>query len=636
MQQRELGLTYKALIIGSVLIFLNAYWIMVGLKWDIAHPSMISLLYNVISILLLLTLLSRLLEKLSPKLALSRAELLTIYVMLCLTTAIGGHMCVQMLVPIIGFAFSFATPENDWQALFFRYIPDWMVVRNKTVLSDFFRGDSTFYISRHIQTWLPPILLWSAFLFALLLTMLCINFIVRKQWTENEKLSYPLIQLPLAMTDSNFSAKSKGFFASRLMWLGFGISAFIDLINGLNYLYPIVPKISGIRGYNIANFFTTRPWNAIDWMPVGIYPFAVGLAFFMPLDLLFSCWFFYLLWKAQSVVGSMLGLHHGFPYATEQSFGAYVGLGITALWVSRKHLLQVIRKIGGTRSGIDDSREPLSYRTAMLLIILSMTFIIVFCYKAGMSLWVILLFFGLFFALATGITRMRAELGSPVHDQHFGGPDKMIYSIFGTRRLGPNNLTILSFLYFFNRSYDCLSMPHQLEGLKIAERVGIDNRKFAFALIFATLIGIPVSIWAYLHASYDFGVYTGFVGHESFGRLAAWLTNPLQANAPAATAIGIGFLLSFVLTFMRTRFFWAPFHAAGYAVSSTYTMNFFWFSILLSFIIKWVILKHGGLKAHRRAIPLFLGLVLGECAVTTFWGTLSIILDRSMYIAINL
>jgi hypothetical protein len=114
------------------------------------------------------------------------------------------------------------------------------------------------------------------------------------------------------------------------------------------------------------------------------------------------------------------------------------------------------------------------------------------------------------------------------------------------------------------------------------------------------------------------------------------LTNPLNANVPAATAIGIGFLLSFVLTFMRTRFFWAPFHAAGYAVSSTYTMNFFWFSIFLSFIIKWIILKHGGLKAHRRAIPFFLGLVLGECAVTTFWGTLSIILDRAMYITTNL
>jgi len=32
--------------------------------------------------------------------------------------------------------------------------------------------------------------------------MLSINLLVRKQWIEHEKLSYPLIQLPLAMTDS--------------------------------------------------------------------------------------------------------------------------------------------------------------------------------------------------------------------------------------------------------------------------------------------------------------------------------------------------------------------------------------------------------------------------------------------------
>jgi len=253
-----------------------------------------------------------------------------------------------------------------------------------------------------------------------------------------------------------------------------------------------------------------------------------------------------------------------------------------------------------------------------------------------MSIWAILVFFGLFYALATGITRMRAELGSPVHDQHFGGPDQMMYAMFGTQRLGPSNLTMLSYLYFFNRAYDWLSMPHQLEGLKIAERAGIDNRKFAFAIILATAIGIPASIWAYLHASYKFGVFTGFVGHESFGRLERWMTTPMEANHPAIIASGIGLLFSFLLTFMRIRFFWSPFHAAGYAVSSTYTMNLFWFSIFFSSVIKWLILRHGGLKTYRRAIPFFLGLVLGECVITTLWGTLAIIIGRPMYITINL
>jgi len=631
MQQKTPGPTLKAIMVGFILVFVNAYWTMMGLRWDIAHPAMVSLLYNAVFTLFSLTLLSLFVKSFAPKLAFSRAELLTIYVMVCLTASISGHMCVQMLLPMIGHVAWYASLENDWEALFGRYIPDGLVVGDKAVLRDFFRGNSTFYTPQYVRIWLKPLLLWSAFLFALLFIMLCINFIVRKQWTENEKLSYPLIQLPLAMTD-----ETQSFFRNKLMWLGFGIVALIDIINGLNYLYPKIPQIAGVRAYDISPYFTARPWNAINWLPVGIYPFAVGLAFFIPLDLSFSCWFFYLFWKFQVVIGSLLGFRHGFPYSTEQSFGAYIGLGITAFWFSRKYLIQVARKVMGAKSELDDSKEPFKYQTAFFCIVLSMIFIITFCYKAGMSIWVILLFFGLFYALATGITRMRAELGSPVHDQHFGGPDQMIYAAFGTQRLGPSNLTILSYLYFFNRAYDWLNMPHQLEGLKMAERAGIDNRKFAIAMILAILIGIPAAIWAYLHAAYKYGVFTDFVGHEAFGRLEKWLTEPMAANFPAVAAVTTGALISFILMFMRTRFFWSPFHAAGYAVSSTYTMNVFWFSIFVSFIIKWLILKYGKLRTYRQAIPFFLGLVLGECVITTLWGTLAIIVGKSMYITIDL
>ena len=81
---------------------------MMGLRWDIAHMSMISLLYNTITLLFVLTLVNRFAKKVSPQFSLSTAELLTIYVMLCLSTAIGGHMCVQILLPIISYAYAYA------------------------------------------------------------------------------------------------------------------------------------------------------------------------------------------------------------------------------------------------------------------------------------------------------------------------------------------------------------------------------------------------------------------------------------------------------------------------------------------------------------------------------------------------
>ena len=44
-----------------------------------------------------------------------------------------------------------------------------------------------------------------------------------------------------------------------------------------------------------------------------------------------------------------------------------------------------------------------------------------------------------------------------------------------------------------------------------------------------------------------------------------------------------------------------------------------------------LILKHGGIRAHRRAIPLFFGLILGDYIVGSLWSVVGIILHREVY-----
>lgn len=60
-------------------------------------------------------------------------------------------------------------------------------------------------------------------------------------------------------------------------------------------------------------------------------------------------------------------------------------------------------------------------------------------------------------------------------------------------------------------------------------------------------------------------------------------------------------------------------------------MNVFWFSIFFSFLIKWIILRFGGLNTHRKAIPFFLGLILGEFIVGSIWSLIGITIDKPMY-----
>ena len=60
-----------------------------------------------------------------------------------------------------------------------------------------------------------------------------------------------------------------------------------------------------------------------------------------------------------------------------------------------------------------------------------------FCVKAEMTLWTAGIFLASYFSISIAITRMRAELGTPVHDLWYAGatgPDTIMVNIFGTKR----------------------------------------------------------------------------------------------------------------------------------------------------------------------------------------------------------
>ena len=621
------GTSTRSILLGLLLVVLNCYWIMMSLMFGGGESATITLIYNVVFSLFLLIGGNLILLRYLPQFAFQRGELLTIYVMLNIASIIASHFTLQILIPIIPHAFRFATPENEWSILITRYIPNGFAIDDPKVFDNFYRGNSTFYTRPHFRGWLKPILVWSGFLSALLLGMLGVNAVLRKQWTEQEKLSYPLIQLPLEMT-----APSQRLLRNKLMWLSFTFAFGINLLNGLHLLIPTIPRIISGQQYNINHLFPEKPFSAIGWTPVSIYPFAIGIAFLMPLDLSFSCWGFYILWKLQKVAGSAMGIASipQFPYADEQSFGAYLSLGLIALWLTKTHLWRSFQQGVFNNSAIDDSGEPIPYRWAIWLIGLSIIFLLIFCIYARMSLWVAISFFALFLFLSVGFTRVRAESGILFHDLHFTGPDAVLVKTLGTRRFTPSDLTMFSFFFFFNRAHTSNPMPHQLEGFKIAERAQISDRKFLMAILITIPLASLASFWAYLHGVYQVGS-SGSFGWGAFNRLQRWMTTPTDFSSASAIFVLLGVVNTILLTIVRWKIIWWPLSPIGYAVSGSYTMNIFWLSFLIGWAIKGGLIKQGGLKAHRRIRPLFLGLILGEFIMGSLWSLCSVITQRPMY-----
>jgi len=318
----------RSIFIGLVFVVLNCYWIMMSFMFGGGESATITLIYNVVFSLFFLITINLLLHHFVPKFALQRNELLTIYVMLNMASVIASHFTLQVLIPIIPHAFRFATPENEWILLFQGHIPYGFAISDPKVFDSFYRGSSSFYTITHLLGWLTPVIVWFGFLSTLLLGMLGFSTLLRQQWTEQKKLSYPLIQLPLAMTEP-----TRNLLKNRLMRFSFALAFGINLLNGLHLLIPTIPRLISGQQYDVSYLFPEKPFSAIGWTPVSIYPFAISIAFLMPLNLSFSCWGFYIFWKLQKVVGSAIGIANipNFPYVDEQSFGAYVSLGLIAI-----------------------------------------------------------------------------------------------------------------------------------------------------------------------------------------------------------------------------------------------------------------------------------------------------------------
>ena len=619
------GVTWRAVLIGLLLIPINSYWIfMTEIIRYLGHPTTISLFYSSVFILLVFVGINAVLRRYKPTWAFSQGELITIYVMVNIGAALVGHDQIQILVSLMPYATYFSNATNNWDKLFARDLPGWLTVKDPVASHNFYAGNSSLYDPANLGPWIVPVLWWAAFTIVMVAMFLCINVLLRKQWTEREKLSYPLVQLPLDM-----AAEGSPIFKDRLLWYGLLIAVAIDLINGLHVLYPSVPQL-GIKLGDQSAGFTTRPWNNIGWLPMQFYPFGIGLGMLLPVDLLFSCWFFFWVWKAQNVLTAALGLEtiRGMPFTGEQSFGAYMGICVFAILVSRKHFINLFRHFFNLKSDIDDKGEPISYKAAMWFLIFGCLFLTWFSLRAGLSFWLLVPFWLIFFAMSIAVTRMRAELGPPAHDLHASGPDRMITVLAGSRNIDTRDLSVFSLYFWFNRAYRSHPMPFQLEGFKMAERSKINYTGIFWAMMLATVVGTIVAFWVILHLLYDKGAASSTLGppnvpmifgNEPWNRMDGWLKAPEPADMARLTAIIVGFSVTLVLNSLRMKLGWFPFHPVGYAVSSSWSMHLLWLPMFLAWIIKLVILRYGGLKLYRKALPFFLGVILGECIMGSLW-----------------
>ena len=185
-------ITGRSLILGILFIPLNVYWMtLVEVKYYSLDGSCLPLFIQPVFILFVCVVFNCVLKRFAPRAMLQQGELLGIYIMVAISCTFAGHDTMQNMFGSIAHPFRFATDENEWQTLFFRYLPSWLTVSDAQSLRGFYEGEASFYTRHNFLTWVKPVAFWGLFFLIMMFMMLCINTLVRKRWTEHEKLAYP-------------------------------------------------------------------------------------------------------------------------------------------------------------------------------------------------------------------------------------------------------------------------------------------------------------------------------------------------------------------------------------------------------------------------------------------------------------
>jgi hypothetical protein len=561
---------------------------------------------------------------------LSGKELIAIYSMLMTGTLCTGYAVVQFLTPTLVSARYFKSPENRWEETFFRYLPEWFGLSNAHAIKAFWEGGSA---EVYWHLWVRPLALWLVFALVAMWVMFCLNALVQKQWMDRERLTFPLVFLPLELASQQEGELWGPLYRNRLLWLGFALPVGLHLFNGMNSYYPAVPTLT-FRHINVTQNLDYPPWNAIGGLDVTFYPLLVGFTYLLTLDLSFSVWFFFLLRKTEPVLGRAMGWNETissggkiFPFTDQQASGAFAALVVMSLWTGRRSFQATLSNAWRAEAP-RDAESPLSDRALVLGILGGIGFLCAWSGYAGLGIGWALGFFGIFFVWCIALSRIRAEAG-------LGGmtgpltPQETLVMLGGTQSIGPQSLTVLAYYRWFTTDLRALAsiMPAQLEDLRMARAVGLSPRSLAVAVMFAAAVASGLAFIIYLPLVYRYGG-VNMNGQRftevpvfPFKELSSYLASPRPADGLATLATLGGFLFTLALSALRLRFAEWPFHPIGYAVGfSRRTIEWMWFSVFLGWAAKGLILRSGGLKSYRRGMPFFLGMILGEFTMGVIYG----------------
>ena len=234
-----------------------------------------------------------------------------------------------------------------------------MQARLAAVLDTFPAFDASF--RRHFfgdvpwGDWVRPVCHWGLLILLTYVVLQAFNVLIFRQWAYNEKLIFPLAELPELLAGRGEEGSwVPEIFRNGLFWVGFLISAGVM---GWNVLCAS-GAMPGLTPLNLANSWTPYVANSalrgLSGTRSLIFFTMIGVAFLIPKKVSFSLWFFHVLFMAQLLVLVAFGRGqninsfpsewwHTLNFRTAEGGGALLVFASLVLWKCRRFLLCSLR-----------------------------------------------------------------------------------------------------------------------------------------------------------------------------------------------------------------------------------------------------------------------------------------------------
>lgn len=573
---------------------------------------------------------------LGERCSLSAGEIAVVYVMCVVAAMTSSHGILQKLIPLLVAPNYAADRSNNWASLFFAHIPSWSMPWNthgaaqQPVAKAFYEGLAS---GRGVPwaAWTVPCLFWGLFLSLVMGAMFCLAVILRRQWADNERLSFPLARLPLeilgqASPDPSVEA-TESFWRNPVMWIGVAIPVLLYGIDWLHEFFPAVPLIATSVTLNDYLIAAPKPWSELDYTPL-IFSFAaLGFFYLLPTDILLSIWFFFLLARSEQMVAvtfnmdtPRMPMQNVYLFQGYQTLGAYLVFGGYLIWIARPHLARVWAQ--ATAPGAPADGEMLSYRHAVWGLVSFLCGAAALLVVLGMSPWFAAIeLIGGILVIGLVMARSTAEAGMLMTETTWS-PIDFCAMFGGLHGVGASNLALAPFVdHLIVHDQRGLLLTGILDSAQIGRGIGVRARTLLIALVTGIVVALavagPLQIWLpYNYGGQKMDYWMESLSPQSqFTRYASALVPgavTLQEPWQASVFFTIGALTTWGLVAMRSMFYWWPLHPLGFALAGSWSSIQFWFPCLVAWVLKSLTVRYGGLSFYTRARPFFLGLIVGE------------------------